>query len=199
MRRRIAGNRRRNRSPGAVGAAFDSDSYCGLIVDDVHLHPAVVRLAVKAKGVDRIMLITDAMPSVGTDDSEFTLQGKRILVVEDNHLNQHVIKALLLRLKAEVTVVENGQQAVELVKADSSFDLILMDVYMPVMNGIDATIAIRQLPGVSGRLPIVALTACALQEDEQACRKAGMDDFLTKPVNLPLLQSTLGRLLMIES
>ena len=69
-----------HRNPGAVGAAFDSDSYCGLIVDDVHLHPAVVRLAVRAKGKDRIMLVTDAMPSVGTDVSEFTLQGKRIAV-----------------------------------------------------------------------------------------------------------------------
>ncbi|WP_052072239.1 N-acetylglucosamine-6-phosphate deacetylase [Sphingopyxis sp. MWB1] len=69
-----------HRKPGAVGAAFDSDCYCGLIVDDVHLHPAVVRLAVRAKGIERIMLVTDAMPSVGTDASEFTLQGKRIAV-----------------------------------------------------------------------------------------------------------------------
>lgn len=125
----------------------------------------------------------------------FSLQGRKILVVEDNHLNQHVIKALLLRLKADVIVVEDGQQAVDVVKADPSFDLILMDVHMPMMNGIDATIAIRQLPGAAGKLPIVALTACALQEDEQACRAAGMDDFLTKPVNVPLLHSVLGRLL----
>lgn len=166
-----------------------------LTVDSMPGQGSVFAYTVVVQAVDEKETSTIAP----TTALEFTLQGKRILVVEDNHLNQHVIKALLLRLKAEVTVVENGQQAVELVKADSSFDLILMDVYMPVMNGIDATIAIRQLPGVSGRLPIVALTACALQEDEQACRKAGMDDFLTKPVNLPLLQSTLGRLLMIES
>lgn len=125
-----------------------------------------------------------------------SLQGRKILVVEDNHLNQHVIKALLLRLKANVTVVADGQQAVDVVKLDPSFDLILMDVHMPVMNGIDATIAIRQLPGAASKLPIVALTACALQEDERACRAAGMDDFLTKPVNVPLLHNVLGRLLM---
>jgi len=99
-----------HRDPGAVGAAFDSDTYCGLIVDDVHLHPAVVRLAVKAKGIDRIMLVTDAMPSVGTDDSEFTLQGKRIAVkdgvciFEDGTLaGTHLDMASALRKTIEVT------------------------------------------------------------------------------------------------
>ncbi|WP_168453308.1 N-acetylglucosamine-6-phosphate deacetylase [Sphingopyxis microcysteis] len=99
-----------HRAPGAVGAAFDSDSYCGLIVDDVHLHPAVVRLAIKAKGIERVMLVTDAMPSVGTDDSEFTLQGKRIAVkdgvciFEDGTLaGTHLDMAAALRKTVEVT------------------------------------------------------------------------------------------------
>ncbi len=70
-----------HRAPGAVGAALDSpDTYCGLIVDNAHLHPATVRIAVAAKGRGRIMLVTDAMPSVGTDQSAFILQGKRIEV-----------------------------------------------------------------------------------------------------------------------
>jgi len=99
-----------HRNPGAVGAAFDSDTWCGLIVDDVHLHPAVVRLAVHAKGKDRIMLVTDAMPSVGTDVSEFTLQGKRIAVkdgvciFEDGTLaGTHLDMASALRKTVEVT------------------------------------------------------------------------------------------------
>ncbi|SEH11244.1 N-acetylglucosamine 6-phosphate deacetylase [Sphingopyxis sp. YR583] len=99
-----------HRHPGAVGAAFDSDVYCGLIVDDVHLHPAVVRLAVRAKGKERIMLITDAMPSVGTDVSEFMLQGKRIAVkdgvciFEDGTLaGTHLDMASALRKTAQVT------------------------------------------------------------------------------------------------
>ncbi|MBE1526703.1 N-acetylglucosamine-6-phosphate deacetylase [Sphingopyxis sp. OAS728] len=99
-----------HRNPGAVGAAFDSDTYCGLIVDNVHLHPAVVRLAIHAKGKDRIMLVTDAMPSVGTDDSEFTLQGKRIAVkdgvciFEDGTLaGTHLDMASALRKTAQVT------------------------------------------------------------------------------------------------
>jgi N-acetylglucosamine-6-phosphate deacetylase len=69
-----------HREPGAVGAALDSDCYCGIIVDGVHLHPAAVRIATRVKGPERLMLVTDAMPSVGTDDDEFMLQGKRILV-----------------------------------------------------------------------------------------------------------------------
>lgn len=100
----------RHREPGAVGAAFDSDSWCGMIVDDAHLHPAVVRLAVRAKGVERLMLVTDAMPSVGTDDTEFMLQGKRIMVrdgvciFEDGTLaGTHLDMASALRNTVEVT------------------------------------------------------------------------------------------------
>ncbi|AQR73397.1 N-acetylglucosamine-6-phosphate deacetylase [Sphingomonas sp. LM7] len=70
-----------HRAPGAVGAALDlPGTWCGLIVDNAHLHPATVRIAIRAKGVDRIMLVTDAMPSVGTDQAAFVLQGKRIQV-----------------------------------------------------------------------------------------------------------------------
>lgn len=108
-----------HRNPGAVGAAFDSDSYCGLIVDDVHLHPAVVRLAVKTKGIERIMLVTDAMPSVGTDVSEFTLQGKRIAVkdgvciFEDGTLaGTHLDMASAVRKTVEVTGLSVADVAV---------------------------------------------------------------------------------------
>jgi N-acetylglucosamine-6-phosphate deacetylase len=99
-----------HRNPGAVGAAFDSESWCGMIVDDAHLHPAVVRLAVRAKGIERLMLVTDAMPSVGTGDTEFMLQGKRIMVrngvclFEDGTLaGTHLDMASALRNTVEVT------------------------------------------------------------------------------------------------
>lgn len=124
-----------------------------------------------------------------------SLKGKKILVVEDNHLNQQVIKALLSRLNVTVQVAENGELAVDAVQQNPDIDLVLMDVHMPVMNGIDATSAIRKLPGPAGNVPIVALTACALHEDELACRAAGMNEFLTKPVNVPLLQQVLVRFL----
>lgn len=99
-----------HRNPGAVGAAFDSDAWCGMIVDDAHLHPAAVRLAVRAKGVERLMLVTDAMPSVGTNDTEFMLQGKRIMVhngvclFEDGTLaGTHLDMASALRNTVAVT------------------------------------------------------------------------------------------------
>ncbi len=125
-----------------------------------------------------------------------TLAGKKILVVEDNLLNQHVIKSLLAGMKVQVTLAENGAQAVNAVQLDPDLDLVLMDIHMPVMNGIDATKAIRELAGPSARIPIVALTACALQEDEIACRDAGVDEFLTKPVNVPVLHEVLSRFLL---
>jgi signal transduction histidine kinase len=122
-----------------------------------------------------------------------SLQGKKILVVEDNKLNQHVIKALLSKMQADVLMVDNGQMAVDTVLVDSSIDLVLMDIHMPVMNGIDAAIAIRHLPGPAGCLPIVALTAGALPEDEQACMQAGMNGFLSKPVDVPKLRQVLAQ------
>jgi len=125
-----------------------------------------------------------------------SLAGKRILVVEDNLLNQHVIKSLLAGMKVQVTLAENGAQAVNAVQLDPGIDLVLMDIHMPVMNGIDATKAIRELAGPLARIPIVALTACAMAEDEAACREAGVDEFLTKPVNVPLLHQVLSRYLL---
>ncbi|WP_138516445.1 CHASE domain-containing protein [Limnobacter alexandrii] len=136
-------------------------------------------------------------PDLGVADTAspenaVSLQGKKILVVEDNKLNQHVIKALLLKMQADVVVVDNGQMAVDAVLVDSAIDLVLMDIHMPVMNGIDAAIVIRQLPGPASQLPIVALTAGALPEDEQACMDAGMNAFLTKPVDVPKLRRVLA-------
>ncbi|WP_334118445.1 CHASE domain-containing protein [Limnobacter sp.] len=143
------------------------------------------RMDVEPELVDNSVHVTDTV----------SLQGKKILVVEDNHLNQQVIKALLSRLNVNVQVVGNGELAVDAVQQNPDIDLVLMDVHMPVMNGIDATSAIRQLPGPAANVPIVALTACALHEDELACRAAGMNEFLTKPVNVPLLQQVLVRFL----
>ena len=99
-------------------------------------------------------------------------------------------------MKVQVILAENGAQAVNAVELDPHLDLVLMDIHMPVMNGIDATKAIRELAGPSARIPIVALTACALEEDEIACREAGVDEFLTKPVNVPVLHEVLSRFLL---
>jgi CheY-like chemotaxis protein/HPt (histidine-containing phosphotransfer) domain-containing protein len=116
-----------------------------------------------------------------------------VLLVEDNPLNQGLAKAMLTKLGLKMGVASNGLEAVGLAR-EHDFDLVLMDCQMPVMDGYEAAAAIRQLPADRGkRLPIIALTANAMQGDEQKCRSAGMDDFLAKPYTLATLRTTLAR------
>jgi signal transduction histidine kinase/DNA-binding response OmpR family regulator len=117
-----------------------------------------------------------------------------VLVVEDDKVNQNVLGAILEKLGAHATVAENGQQAVEMVRAHP-FGLILMDMNMPVMNGPDAARAIRDMELASGRqaMPIIALTANAMKEHREECLAAGMHDYLTKPVTVEKLQQVLEK------
>lgn len=121
----------------------------------------------------------------------------RVLVVEDNHVNGMVIKALLSKLGIRMTLVTDGQQAVDAITQGDQPDLILMDINMPVMDGYTATKRIRQLEmeQTRSRLPIIALTADAFEEDRQHCIAVGMDDFLTKPIALDALKIALGKFL----
>jgi len=108
-------------------------------------------------------------------------QGRaNILVAEDNPVNQKLINAMLTKQGYGVTLVGNGEEAVTAV-ADGHFHLVLMDVQMPVMDGLAATREIRKRPGGS-ELPVIAMTANALDEDRERCFAAGIDDYLTKPV-----------------
>ncbi|HEY4751039.1 MAG TPA: response regulator [Steroidobacteraceae bacterium] len=133
----------------------------------------------------------DAFTAVPVD-SGVSIQ-PRVLVVEDNATNQQVLNAVLRSLGVQVTLASNGQEAVELVQ-NRDFDLVLMDCQMPVMDGFQATAAIRRLPlGRGERLPIAAVTANALQSDEQKCLAAGMNDFLPKPFKRAQLQALLAR------
>ncbi len=118
------------------------------------------------------------------------LQG-RVLLVEDNPINQLVGKAMLAELGLQWALASHGGEAVDQVGA-SDFDLVLMDCQMPVMDGYQAAAAIRALPDSRGaRLPIVALTANAMQGDEQTCLEAGMNGFLAKPYTLAALHGML--------
>ena len=122
-----------------------------------------------------------------------------ILIVEDNLVNQGVAKAMLNRLNLKWQIANNGQEAVECVR-QSDFDLVLMDCQMPVMDGFEATAAIRALHGGQGvQLPIIAITANTMASDRQKCLDAGMDDFLAKPYTFDELQAHLARWLPLSS
>jgi two-component system, sensor histidine kinase and response regulator len=121
------------------------------------------------------------------------LRGVRLLLAEDNLTNQLVAVAILEKAEIEVTVVENGEQAVQAVQ-EKTFDGVLMDIQMPKMNGYEATRRIRALPGCA-TLPIIAMTAHAMKGDEEKCLDAGMDGYIAKPINQDRLFSTLSHLL----
>jgi PAS domain S-box-containing protein len=112
---------------------------------------------------------------------------RRILLVDDNVLNQIVAQGLLARDGHEVVVVGNGAEALAAVQ-QPSFDLVLMDMQMPVMDGIEATRRIRALDGAVGNIPIVALSANVLAEQIASCRAAGMNDHLAKPIDRDTLR-----------
>ena len=119
--------------------------------------------------------------------------GRRILLVEDNELNQQVACELLQSAGFEVAVAENGQVALEQVQRQR-FDLVLMDVQMPVMDGLEATQAIRRLQHL-GQPPIVAMTANAMLADKERCAQAGMNGFVSKPISPDELWAALLRYL----
>ena len=125
--------------------------------------------------------------------SESDYTGKRILLVEDNELNREIAVEILQMTGAEVETAENGKIAVEKVEASpkGSYDLIFMDIQMPVMNGYEATAAIRSLPGAKGKLPIVAMTANAFAEDVQLAKNTGMNGHIAKPLDMNKLNDVL--------
>ena len=125
------------------------------------------------------------------EPSDYT--GKRILLVEDNELNREIGVEILQMTGAEVETAENGKIAVEKVEAspEGLYDLVFMDIQMPVMNGYEATAAIRSLPGEKGKLPIVAMTANAFAEDVQLAKNTGMNGHIAKPLDMNKLNDVL--------
>ena len=119
-----------------------------------------------------------------TEPAEFAKK-LSILLVEDNRINQMLAMRLLQKWGHVTTLAENGQQALDALSGESSFDIVLMDMQMPVMDGIEATQAIRAMESARNRIrtPIVAMTANAMQGDRDTCLAAGMDDYLSKPIN----------------
>jgi signal transduction histidine kinase/ActR/RegA family two-component response regulator len=135
---------------------------------------------------------TTAQPS-GSALNSHELDGVRVLLVEDNPVNQKVAIRMLQKLGCVVELAENGQQALEKLER-ASYDIVLMDMQMPVMDGLTATRLLRQREQQTGHHQVViALTANAMQTDRELCLDAGMDDYLSKPLTLDALQVMLLR------
>ncbi|MFC5312576.1 PAS domain S-box protein [Azospirillum rugosum] len=133
--------------------------------------PAAIHSAAAAEDPDKA---PEALPTL------------RILAVDDNPVNRNVVEAMLVRQGHAVTLAGNGLEAVDAVMRQG-FDVVLMDVQMPEMDGLTATRRIRQLPGPQSRTPVVALTAHASESAWKECAQAGMNAFATKPIRLPQL------------
>ena len=124
--------------------------------------------------------------------------GHRLLLVEDNELNREIARFILTDMGFLVDEAENGQEALNILRTSAKYyyDLVLMDVQMPVMNGYEATAAIQREPYPLCKIPIVAMTANAFDEDRRQALAVGMNDHLGKPVKPELLRRTLARYIL---
>ena len=123
-------------------------------------------------------------------ESDESLTGKRVLVVDDDVRNIFALSSVLERHGMDVVTAGNGQEAVQQVQKDEDIALVLMDIMMPEMDGYETIQLIRRNPGLR-RLPIIALTAKAMKGDREKCLEAGASDYLAKPVNTEQLFSAL--------
>jgi len=140
---------------------------------------------VKSSFKDEVTAIDKKLPLIA---------GKQVLLVEDNMVNQMVATGLLKQFNLEITLASNGQEAAREV-SQKRFDMIIMDIHMPVMDGFQASKTIRS-DYSKDELPIIALTADAFKDVEQSCIDAGMNDFLAKPINVKILKNTLIKWLL---
>jgi len=176
-------------------------AYLNKPIRQSRLFDAIINASCKEVQISGAQVESVAKP----DGSNQEASGYQILVAEDNEINQVVIKELLKRHGYNCTLVCNGEEALE--RASSrTFDLVLMDCQMPVLDGFSAATNLRRREESEGgwarrggRLPVVALTANAIAGDRELCLEAGMDDYLTKPIDRKVLASTLDQWLLKKS
>ena len=133
--------------------------------------------------------------NLSEEEIDKRIAGMKVLVVEDNELNLDIVREVLKEKGLIVTGAENGQIAVDLFRDNppGTFDAILMDMHMPVMDGVSATMEIRAMERAdAGTIPILALTANDFEEDIRQTKKAGMNDHLTKPFDMDKVFGTLA-------
>jgi CheY-like chemotaxis protein/HPt (histidine-containing phosphotransfer) domain-containing protein len=146
-----------------------------------------------ANGSSMPFLSTDNAATPKTDDdSALAFPGRKILVADDNQVNQQVAARMLEKLGCQCELADDGSQAVDM-HTTGTFDLILMDCEMPVLDGLQATMRIREGERSGRRTPIIALTACTGQGEQEQCIAAGMDGFLSKPIRPQMLRDMLSR------
>ena len=140
--------------------------------------------------------------NVSGGEDEISFNGKRALLVEDNMINMEIAQMLLEQAGFLIETAENGKIALEMTEASEPgyYDVILMDIQMPVMDGYTAARAIRSLPdaGLAG-IPIIAMTANAFQEDIKKAVEAGMNGHIAKPLDIPNMKATLQQVLKNSS
>ena len=135
-----------------------------------------------------------------SETSEYDFTGKKLLLVEDNEMNREIACELLEEAGFVVDVATDGVYAVEKLEQTEpgQYDLVLMDVQMPMMDGYEATRHIRAMGGFRAELPIIAMTANAFEEDRQLAFEAGMNEHIAKPINVPKLKETLAKFMGIQ-
>jgi len=121
-----------------------------------------------------------------------TFIGKRVLVVEDYVLNRDLLANLLEKMNVDVDFAKNGQSALKQ-HEENKYDLILMDIVLPDIDGCEVARSIRKMSSPKGQVPLIAVTANALPEDREKCLKSGMNDYLVKPIKMKTLQSVLEK------
>lgn len=197
--RRITQESSLNHKPHyVIVTAYDRDEMIER-AQDIHLDDSLTKPVSASNLVDSVMKVLGNKTKRGQvqDGNKLDVSatqgivGAKILLVEDNEINQEIAIELLNMAGLDVTTADNGQEAVEAVE-QSEFDAVLMDIQMPVMDGYQATRVIRQ-SGKHDELPIIAMTANAMSGDRERCLEAGMNDHLAKPINPQEVYKTLAK------
>jgi CheY-like chemotaxis protein len=153
---------------------------------------------VPAPACDGPLALPSSEDSTGSARTAPTASPLRVLVAEDNPVNQRIMRAFLEGAGHHVTVVDDGAQAVA-AHTRAPYDIVLMDVQMPVMDGLSATTALRALPGDAGAVPIIAITANAMPGDRERYLTVGMDGYVSKPINRVSLAESIAAAMQVSS